>query len=236
MFYYASEVHETDIEILTNNEGQMYYTNQPSVKSNGDIINGATTIVTPDNFSWEDWHEHRIDWTPGSSKWYVDGEYMANTTFEVPKVPMGVIINMWSDGSSGWTGDMPTGGVSYLDLQWVSASFNTSGPRTSDNQRSVVSNNKKRAAEAAAAPAATVTATGSSSSCTYVCKIDDTSKIGYPEQGSPSYPKNDNVPMGHGIQLSAGSRNIDNSLNQFVMSGLDAIGTVFGAMSRMGRS
>lgn len=77
--------------------------------------------------SWRDWQEHRIDWLPTRSNWYLDGALHATNTYSVPRRPSYLVLNMWSDGGE-WSGDMDVGGSAELQIQWIEMVFNTSGP------------------------------------------------------------------------------------------------------------
>ena len=126
IFTYRKEgdeiVEETDIEILTRDPGTtIRYTNQPSYnETTDDTIPGASHAVElPDGKTWYDWHTHRLDWTPGLTTWFVDGEQTFDMTFQVPTQPAQVILNVWSNGDEGWTGKMPVGGRAYQYVQWI---------------------------------------------------------------------------------------------------------------------
>ena len=115
-------VEETDIEILTRDPGNtIRYTNQPSYNETiDDVVPGAShSISLPDGKSWEYWHTHRLDWTPGLTTWFLDGEQTFDMTFQVPEKPAQVILNAWSNGDDGWTGKMPVGGRAYQYVQWI---------------------------------------------------------------------------------------------------------------------
>jgi hypothetical protein len=124
----STTVEEADIEILTRDPSNaVQYTNQPSQSSSGTTLTAATRNVTLLAGTWSDWNEYRYDWTPGLSTWYVNGTESANISFQAPKDPTGLILNMWSDGGS-WTGNMSVGAASYLQIQWIDFVYNTSGP------------------------------------------------------------------------------------------------------------
>jgi hypothetical protein len=53
---------------------------------------------------------HRLDSTLGLTTWFVDGEKTLSMTFQVPTKPAQVVLNAWSDGDEGWTGEMTVGG------------------------------------------------------------------------------------------------------------------------------
>jgi hypothetical protein len=54
---------------------------------------------------------------------------VGSISFQAPKHPAQLILNMWSDGGS-WTGNMSIGAASYLQIQWIEIAYNTSGPTT----------------------------------------------------------------------------------------------------------
>ncbi|KAI0509680.1 concanavalin A-like lectin/glucanase domain-containing protein [Xylaria bambusicola] len=126
LFTYKGEpVEEGDIEIRTTTATNVVqYTNQPGSSE------GATTIVelpTP----WTEWQEHRYDWTPGSSDWYVDGQKVASIQLQAPTSPLSVLMNVWSDGGV-WSGVMDVGGAAEMQVQWLDLTYNsTSQPGTS---------------------------------------------------------------------------------------------------------
>ncbi|KAK0101235.1 hypothetical protein ONS95_006414 [Cadophora gregata] len=125
----ASDVQEADIEILTRDpRNRVQYTNQPSVDKAGDDVPQATVNGTnPGDRDWTLWNVYRVDWMPKMSSWYVNGESVANISFQTPKDPAGLIINMWSDGGL-WTGNMSLFDEAFLQIQWIELVYNTSGP------------------------------------------------------------------------------------------------------------
>ncbi|OJD38582.1 glycoside hydrolase family 16 protein [Diplodia corticola] len=118
---------ESDIEILTADpDGVIRYTNQPSLSpTTGDDVPHASLRVAALP-SWRDWHDHRIDWLPGRTNWFLDGVARATNTYSVPRRPSYLVLNMWSDGGE-WSGNMSVGGAAELQVQWVEVVFNVSG-------------------------------------------------------------------------------------------------------------
>lgn len=111
------------------------YTNQPSDSDSGHPISQATRNSTnPDERDWTLWNTYRYDWTPQTSAWYVNGESVANISFQVPRDPTQVILNMWSDGGV-WTGNMSTFDQAFMQIQWMQMVFNTSGPYAGNTRR-----------------------------------------------------------------------------------------------------
>jgi hypothetical protein len=122
----TSVVQEADLEVLTRGPREkMQYTNQPSFTSNGQVNPDATQNVTlPNDMIWSQWAIHRLDWTAQSSVWYVDGQQLANITFQVPQAASGINFNAWSDGGS-WSGNMSLYDEASLQIQWIEMIYNT---------------------------------------------------------------------------------------------------------------
>ncbi|KAJ9652808.1 hypothetical protein H2198_007938 [Neophaeococcomyces mojaviensis] len=128
-FTYRSDTQESDIEILTYDPvTDVRYSNQPDFNARTDEpVPGASTQSTmPDGKVWTDWHDHRIDWYNGISRWYVDGDLVLEKSLDAPTEPSALLINLWSDGGF-WTGNMSVGSQVTAGLQWIEMAFNVSG-------------------------------------------------------------------------------------------------------------
>lgn len=144
-------VQEADLEIRTlDPPSYVQYTNQPSWNSTGDIPQATRNATLPSGKRWSDWAYYRLDWTPGSSTWYVNGQLMSTISFQAPRDPALIIFNSWSDGGS-WSGNMTTHAQAYMQIQWIEMVYNNTDP-----------------------------AFQKSGSCVNVCTIDETTKIGQP--------------------------------------------------------
>ncbi|KAL2182200.1 concanavalin A-like lectin/glucanase [Thermothelomyces heterothallicus CBS 203.75] len=160
----VAQVQEADMEILTREDERatrVQYTNQPSWDDAGDIPEATRNVTLPRGRRWTDWVDYRMDWTPGSSTWYVDGQRAARITFQAPRDPLQVIFNAWSDGGS-WSGRMPVGGEAFLQIKWIEIVYNTT-----DEHPGSGGGKAKEDADAEAG-------------CRKVCSIDETSRIGTP--------------------------------------------------------
>ncbi|KAI1748589.1 concanavalin A-like lectin/glucanase domain-containing protein [Xylaria castorea] len=116
-------VQEADIEFRTSTAlDVVQYTNQPGTV-NGEEQPDATRAVQLAS-PWTGWQEHRYDWSPGSSDWYVDGEKVASIQFQTPTAPLSVIMNVWSDGGV-WSGVMGVGGSAEMEVQWLDLTYNS---------------------------------------------------------------------------------------------------------------
>ncbi|KAL2133224.1 hypothetical protein VTI74DRAFT_2733 [Chaetomium olivicolor] len=103
--------------------------------------------------TWRSAHAARpctMDWTPGSSTWYVNGQLVSRITFQAPRDPAQVMFNTWSDGGS-WSGDMQVGTEAYLQKRWIEMVYNNVNLRAVKQE-----------------------------GCKNVCSIDETTKVGTP--------------------------------------------------------
>ncbi|KAI1777901.1 glycoside hydrolase family 16 protein [Hypoxylon cercidicola] len=121
-------VQESDLEIRTlDPPNSVQYTNQPSYTSMGLDVQEATRNVTiPNERDWTNWAVYRMDWSPGKTTWYIDGDEVASISFQAPRDPSMLIFNSWSDGGS-WTGNMSVGSEAELQVQWIELVYNTTG-------------------------------------------------------------------------------------------------------------
>lgn len=136
-FTYESDKQESDIEILTSDPiTNIRYSNQPDFDAKtGNTVPGASTdVVLPDGMVWTDWHDHRIDWYNGVSRWYIDGQLVLEKTINVPTKPSGLVLNLWSDGGE-WSGNMSVGAQVVAGFEWIEMVFNISGKVTGPQKR-----------------------------------------------------------------------------------------------------
>lgn len=126
-FTYYNDTAESDIEILTRDpDTSVEYSNQPTVDADGDILPGSnfnTSMASGGSRQWTEWNVYRLDWLPGRSAWYLNGELAASTKVNVPGDESSAIVNMWSDGGS-WSGNMSVGDKAELQVQWIEMVFN----------------------------------------------------------------------------------------------------------------
>lgn len=141
VFTYYNDTTESDIEILTRDpKSSIEYSNQPTVNEAGASIPGSSfniSMPSAGGRQWSDWNVHRLDWLPGISAWYLNGNLAASTKVHVPdggSKESRVIINMWSNGGF-WSGNMSKGDKAELQIQWIEMVFNTSAssPASSSN-------------------------------------------------------------------------------------------------------
>jgi beta-glucanase (GH16 family) len=65
------------------------------------------------------WHTFGVDWEPGRITWYVDGNQVAKTTYDVTSLPMYLVMNLAVGGA--WPGypDASTPFPSSLNIDYV---------------------------------------------------------------------------------------------------------------------
>jgi len=144
-------VQEADLEIRTNDPAtNVQYTNQPSWNATGDIPQATRNTTLPGGRRWSDWAYYRLDWTPGSSTWYVNGVLSTEISFQAPRDPAQIMFNAWSDGGS-WSGNMSFNAHAYMQIQWIEMVYNNTEPF--------------------------LVKTGK---CANVCSIDETTRLGTP--------------------------------------------------------
>ena len=144
-------VQEADLEVRTRDPPvYVQYTNQPSWNATSDIPESTRNVTLPGGRRWSDWAQYRMDWTPGSTTWFVNGQLHSTISFQAPRDPAHVMFNSWSDGGS-WSGPMSPKSEAYLQIQWIEFVYNNTDP-----------GNVK---------------TGK---CVNVCSIDETTRLGTP--------------------------------------------------------
>ena len=89
-FYYYNDTQETDIEIVTYEPDQVYFTNQPVHYGSPSTVSAPSPADLTDNY-----HEYRLDWIEGQTLYYIDGVLVGNLTDNVPSIPGQWMWNNW---------------------------------------------------------------------------------------------------------------------------------------------
>ncbi|KAI4860601.1 carbohydrate-binding module family 1 protein [Hypoxylon rubiginosum] len=153
-----AQVQEADLEVRTvDPKYSIQYTNQPSWNSAGEIPEATRNVSIPNRVDWSNWQYHRMDWTPGSTSWLIDGQLMSSIQFQAPRDASRVMFNSWSDGGS-WSGNMTVGSSAEMQIQWIDVVYNSTDPT----------------------PGNPSTNPGAGGNCVNTCSIDLTSKTGTP--------------------------------------------------------
>ncbi|KAF2231572.1 glycoside hydrolase family 16 protein [Viridothelium virens] len=136
LFFYKSDTQETDIEYLTdpdstsnpqNGSVPLQLTNQAADGVHDDET--YTTYPAPDTANSEE-HEYRVDWTSGTTTFYVDGVVAKTFTSNVPTVPGTWLWNNWSNGDKGWSVGPPIQD-SVLKIRSIEMYYNQSSTQKS---------------------------------------------------------------------------------------------------------
>jgi hypothetical protein len=126
----STALQESDMEIRTcDPPSYVQFTNQPGQLPNdgGDNPLATHNYSMPTGLQWSDWAVWRLDWNPGSSTWYVNGQLASRIAYQTPRDPSMLIFNSWSDGGS-WSGNMTDAGAVVLQIQWIEMVFNNTDP------------------------------------------------------------------------------------------------------------
>ncbi|KAF6217552.1 hypothetical protein HO133_006890 [Letharia lupina] len=103
-FFYKDDNQEVDIELITGDTWKgVHYTNQ---RANADAEASTIQMALPSDAT-NDFQEYRIDWLPGRTDFYLNGELQQTLTDNVPSTAGSWLWNNWSNGDPGWTGAPP---------------------------------------------------------------------------------------------------------------------------------
>ncbi|CAJ2501357.1 Uu.00g042100.m01.CDS01 [Anthostomella pinea] len=173
-----SQVQESDLEIRTSDpKSAIHYTNQPSYNASGAVPQATRNVSRPGALDWSQWHYHRMDWAPGSSSWFVDGQLVSSIQFQTPKDLSSVVFNAWSDGGT-WSGNMSVNTTAEMQIQWIELVYNNTD---TTNTTSPGAPARRGVTGFPAFPGQQLqNKPTNSSSCANVCSIDQTSKVGTP--------------------------------------------------------
>lgn len=108
--YRGSPLNEIDIEFLTRDISQVYFTLH-HITTNVD--HQVKKIAFDPSTAF---HEYRFDWYPNRVDYYIDSKYITSLTKSVPDSFATIMLNHWSGNITGWGGDAPTQDVyMYVD-------------------------------------------------------------------------------------------------------------------------
>jgi len=150
------KVQEADLEILTKDPAdKVQYTNQPGEHLGG-AADSTKNASMPQGRKWSDWATYRMDWTPTSTTWFVNGIESGRISVQVPRDGAQLLFNVWSNGGS-WSGVMGKGHKAEMQIRWIDMVFNS----TDVVEQGVYSQPKE-------------------GGCRRMCSIDETTQIGRP--------------------------------------------------------
>lgn len=123
-FLYYDDQNETDIEVLTKDgERAIHYTNHPSYEAATDTLVPGAAFTHQLARPWNEFHEHRFDWSEGFSAFYVNNVNVLNITKNVPTHEGKLILNVWANNGS-WSGP-PSSNDVYMDVEYILMYYNT---------------------------------------------------------------------------------------------------------------
>ncbi|KAI1640120.1 carbohydrate-binding module family 1 protein [Biscogniauxia mediterranea] len=171
-----------DLEIRTGDPPySIQYTNQPSWNTDGDVPQATRNITLPGRVDWSDGQYHRMDWNPGSSNWFIDGQIVSSIRFQAPHDPSRVMFNTWSDDGS-WSGNMSVGATAEMHIQWIDFVYSSTDTTPTPTSTQVQTPGAPGFPGFPGSPGNPGHNPGSESgpSCANVCSIDQASKLGTP--------------------------------------------------------
>ncbi|EFW18303.1 conserved hypothetical protein [Coccidioides posadasii str. Silveira] len=117
IFTYHSRNSESDIEILTiDPPNRVHYSNQPDWDPTTDEMIPEASDDIDIEVPWTDWADHRLDWLPMQSRWFLNNDLVLEKDYGVPSSPSALVLNLWSDG----------GQSVYMGVEWIQIAYNTS--------------------------------------------------------------------------------------------------------------
>ncbi|KAH0345976.1 concanavalin A-like lectin/glucanase, partial [Aureobasidium melanogenum] len=151
--FYANDTQEVDFAFLTSDISKAWLTNEQTTYG---APYTTYSVAAPADANTA-WHEYRLDWLPGVSKFYIDGALVQTITDNVPTTPGSWIWNNWSNGNA-WTQGPPLED-SVLKIRSIDAYFNRTSVAANIN-----SNPNMCPAVAASSSSSSVAPSSSSSS------------------------------------------------------------------------
>ncbi|CAE7124446.1 unnamed protein product [Rhizoctonia solani] len=140
----SNVIHEADVEFLSSDADyyqRVYHTNQPGLVNGNTDPDASKSIVIP-GADFTEFHEHRLDWLPGSSKYYYDGSLKSTVNKNSPAVDSPLYVNVWSDGGPLWSRGPPTQDA-IATIYYIKGYYNSSAVSESQfNTRCAAATNK----------------------------------------------------------------------------------------------
>ncbi|QRV85770.1 glycoside hydrolase family 16 protein [Ceratobasidium sp. AG-Ba] len=143
-FTFRSNTQEADIEFLSSDADyyqRVHHTNQPGLLPDQNTDPNAAKEVVITGADFTEFHEHRLDWLPGSSKYYYDGALKSTVSKNSPSVASLLLANVWSDGGE-WSRGPPTQDA-VATIYYIKAYFNSTSLSTAQfNSQCAAASNK----------------------------------------------------------------------------------------------
>ncbi|TIA77337.1 concanavalin A-like lectin/glucanase [Aureobasidium pullulans] len=116
--FYANDTQEVDFAFLTSDTSKAWLTNEQVTYTSP---YSTYSVAAPGDAS-SAYHEYRLDWLPGVSKFYIDGVLVQTITDNAPSTPGSWIWNNWSNGNA-WAQGPPLSD-SVLKIRSIDGYFN----------------------------------------------------------------------------------------------------------------
>ncbi|KAI5238235.1 concanavalin A-like lectin/glucanase [Aureobasidium subglaciale] len=116
--FYANDTQEVDFAFLTSDISKAWLTNE---QVNYSSPYSTYSVAAPGDAS-STYHEYRLDWLPGVSKFYIDGVMVQTIKDNAPSTPGSWIWNNWSNGNA-WAQGPPLAD-SVLKIRTIDGYFN----------------------------------------------------------------------------------------------------------------
>ncbi|KAH0168103.1 concanavalin A-like lectin/glucanase, partial [Aureobasidium melanogenum] len=217
--FYANDTQEVDFAFLTSDISKAWLTNEQT--SYGSPYTTYSVAAPADaNTAW---HEYRLDWLPGVSKFYIDGVLVQTITDNVPTTPGSWIWNNWSNGNA-WAQGPPLAD-SVLKIRSIDAYFN----RTS--VADTINSNPLFCPAVAASSSSSSVAPSSSSSSSSVAPSSSASSSVAPSSSSASISSSSSSIASASISSSSSSISSSAALSSTKSSSSSAISTTSSSSS-----
>ncbi|PNS18942.1 Beta-glucanase [Sphaceloma murrayae] len=126
--FYSNDTQEADIAFLTDDTSVLHLTNEQS--GYGQPVTSYSVPAPSD--ATNAWHEYRMDWVPGKTMFYIDGELVSQINQNVPATPGFFLWNNWSNGNAWAKG--PPQGTNTVKIQSIQAYFNRTSVKPDMNK------------------------------------------------------------------------------------------------------
>lgn len=131
---YYNDTQEIDMEVLSREQStsssalNLVLQSEQSAQADFNAANTSSFKIAQLGFRADaQFHEYRIDWTPDQVSFFVDGNWIAEMTTNVPVTGGRLIFNHWSNGNPGWSAGPPAADAT-MTVAYMKAYFNSSDP------------------------------------------------------------------------------------------------------------
>lgn len=124
--YRDSPLNEIDVEMLTRENRNVYFTLHHIVEN----VDDKTLKIDFDPSAA--FHEYRFDWYADKVEYYIDSKLVGTLSKSVPDLAAQIMLNHWSGNIAGWGGAAPTKDMfMYVDYMYYTSDYSNPNPATS---------------------------------------------------------------------------------------------------------